>query len=70
MAKPAKKATIKGKKPKKEKKLKPLHTLYEIKGDKVERKTKFCPKCDKVFMAKHANRFTCGKCHYTVFEKT
>jgi ubiquitin-small subunit ribosomal protein S27Ae len=63
-----KKAKIKGKKPRKVRKQKKLHTLYEIKGDKLERKTKFCPKCDKVFMGKHKNRLSCGKCHYTVFE--
>ena len=43
--------------------------LYEKKGDKIERKNKSCPKCgDGTFMAKHANRATCGNCHYTVFE--
>jgi small subunit ribosomal protein S27Ae len=38
---------------------------YEKKGDKAERKNKFCPKCgDGVFMAKHKDRLSCGKCHY------
>ena len=35
------------------------------KGDKIERKNKFCPKCGPgFFMAKHKDRTTCGKCGY------
>ena len=42
--------------------------LYQIAGNKLERKNKSCPKCgDGTFMAKHANRMTCGQCHYTEF---
>ena len=42
--------------------------LYQIAGNKIERKNKSCPKCgDGTFMAKHANRMTCGNCHYTEF---
>ena len=37
---------------------------YEVKGDKAILKTKLCPKCNS-FMAKHKDRFTCGKCKYT-----
>ena len=45
------------------------HTLYDIKGDTVERKRKNCPKCGPgTFLAQHKNRVTCGKCHY--MEKT
>jgi small subunit ribosomal protein S27Ae len=52
------------KKIKPKKSVKP-HTLYE--GAKP--KNKSCPKCGKgVFMAKHADRRTCGKCGYTEFE--
>jgi len=58
---------------KKEKKKKPekkIHTRYDKKGDKLERKNPFCPKCGKgYFMAVHGNRKTCGKCHYTEFIK-
>ncbi|MCD6434328.1 MAG: 30S ribosomal protein S27ae [Candidatus Diapherotrites archaeon] len=51
-------------KTKKEKKLK--SALYEIKGDVAERKTRFCPKCGPgVFMAKHKDRYACGRCGYT-----
>ena len=42
--------------------------LYQKTGDKIERKNKSCPKCgDGTFMAKHANRWTCGLCHMTEF---
>ena len=40
--------------------------LYEISEGKIKRKNRFCPKCgDGVFLAKHANRWSCGKCGYT-----
>ncbi len=43
---------------------------YEIKGDKVVRKRKFCPRCGEgVFLAEHPDRRTCGKCGYTEFKK-
>ncbi|MFH1752374.1 MAG: 30S ribosomal protein S27ae [archaeon] len=39
---------------------------YEIKGSEIERKTLFCPKCGEgVFMAKHKDRNSCGKCSFT-----
>ena len=45
------------------------------KKEKKEKKTspykpaeKFCPKCG-VRMASHANRYACGKCHYTELKK-
>ncbi|NOZ82882.1 MAG: 30S ribosomal protein S27ae [Euryarchaeota archaeon] len=42
---------------------------YEVKGDKVERKRQFCPRCGEgVFLAEHANRRSCGKCGYTVWK--
>jgi len=44
--------------------------LYEIQGDKVVRKRKFCPKCGPgVFMAEHKDRWSCGKCGYTEFKR-
>ncbi len=40
--------------------------LYEVSGDKLIRKNKYCPRCGPgVFLAKHSNRLTCGKCGYT-----
>lgn len=53
------------KKQKKPKKSVKPHTLYEIKGDKLERKRKNCPKCGKgVYLAQHKDRLVCGKCGY------
>lgn len=58
---------------KKQKKTKPTskkYAMYEVKGDKLEKKNKECPKCGTgVFMAKHKDRSTCGKCSYTEFSK-
>lgn len=44
--------------------------LYEIKGDQLIRKKKFCPKCEGAFMADHEDRFACGRCGHTEFKKT
>jgi len=58
-AKAAVKGPVKGKK----KKLK--NALYEIKGENISRKNKFCPKCGAgIFMANHKDRMACGKCGY------
>jgi len=44
--------------------------FYKISDDKVERIKRECPRCGKgVFMAEHKDRFTCGKCSYTEFQK-
>lgn len=54
------------KKQKKPKKTSAKYKLYKASGNKAERSNRFCPKCGVgVFMAKHANRETCGKCGYT-----
>ncbi|MBS3113119.1 30S ribosomal protein S27ae [Candidatus Woesearchaeota archaeon] len=46
------------------------YTLYEISGNTANRKNKFCPKCGiGIFMAKHKNRVSCGKCGFTEFTK-
>ena len=43
---------------------------YTVKGDKVERKKKNCPKCGPgVFLAEHKDRLSCGTCGYTEFLK-
>jgi len=53
------------KKQKKPKKTSAKYKLYKVSGNKVER-GKFCPKCGVgVFLARHKNRVTCGKCGYT-----
>lgn len=44
--------------------------LYEIKDNEVVRKNRICPKCgDGVFLAKHGDRLSCGKCGYTESKK-
>jgi ubiquitin-small subunit ribosomal protein S27Ae len=46
-------------------KVKSIHTKYEISGESVKPKNKTCPKCGPgVFLAKHKDRETCGKCGY------
>jgi small subunit ribosomal protein S27Ae len=44
--------------------------LYEVKGDALVRKKKFCPKCEGAFMADHEDRLACGRCGYTEFKST
>lgn len=40
--------------------------FYEIKGDKLVRTHKACPKCGPgVFLAQHEDRSHCGKCGFT-----
>ena len=44
--------------------------LYQISGNKLERKNKFCPKCGTgTFLGSHKNRLTCGNCNYSEFLK-
>lgn len=58
----------KGKKQKGKKKPTQVWKLYETSGG-LKKKNKSCPKCGAgFFMAKHANRSTCGNCGYTEFE--
>ncbi len=50
------------------KKLSGRWNLYQVSGNKIERKNKQCPKCGQgTFMAKHSNRWSCGTCKYTEF---
>jgi len=43
--------------------------MYEVKGNTVERKRAFCPRCGAgVVLGKHGNRVYCGKCGYTEFK--
>ncbi|MEA3429790.1 MAG: 30S ribosomal protein S27ae [Nanoarchaeota archaeon] len=56
-----------GKTEKKPKKTSAKYKHYKVEGDTVSR-GKTCPKCGAaVFLAKHKNRLTCGKCHYVEF---
>jgi len=58
------------KKKKKEKKAMQVWKLYQASGNKAERKNTFCSKCGSgVFLAKHKDRETCGRCGFTSFNK-
>lgn len=47
-----------------------VYKFYKISNDKVERLKRECPRCGKgIFMAQHSDRYTCGKCSYTEFQK-
>ncbi len=46
-----------------------ISKLYKIEGEKLSRQ-EFCPRCGEgVFLARHKDRLTCGKCNYTKFIK-
>jgi small subunit ribosomal protein S27Ae len=46
------------------------NSIYEIRDGKLNRTRRTCPKCGpSVFLAKHKNRVSCGKCGYAEFEK-
>ncbi|HIH11271.1 TPA: 30S ribosomal protein S27ae [Candidatus Woesearchaeota archaeon] len=66
--KPADKGAKKGAGVKKEGKK--LSSLYDISGESIKRKNKFCPKCGPgTFLGMHANRVVCGKCAYVEYMK-
>lgn len=45
-----------------------VYKFYSIKGDRIIRDKRECPRCGKgVFMAEHTDRNTCGKCGFTEF---
>lgn len=68
MAKKEKKTRKKGKKVRKGRKHESIKVskYYEIRGDSLERKRGFCPRCGPgVWLSKHKERLYCGKCGYT-----
>lgn len=41
------------------------YLMYDTSGDKLVRKNPFCPICGEgVFLARHKDRMTCGRCGY------
>ena len=47
------------------------HTFYKVEDGRLERLRASCPKCGAgVFLARHSNRVSCGRCGYTEFAKT
>ncbi len=68
----AKKGGAKGKDKKgaekKPKATRKLHSLYNVSGEKAERKNRNCPKCGPgMFLAAHKDRLVCGSCKYVEF---
>ena len=56
-----------GKKPHVNKPTSEKYKMYTISGDTVKRKAN-CPRCGPgIFLAKHKDRTSCGKCKYTEF---
>lgn len=54
------------------KKGKKIYMYYEVKGDKLVRNLKKCPRCG-AFMAHHEGerpRWACGSCSYTEYVAT
>lgn len=48
----------------------PIYKFYDVKGDKVNRLRRECPRCGRgTFLAEHKDRLTCGKCGYTSYKK-
>jgi len=46
------------------------HTFYKIEDGRLERLRTSCPKCGAgVFLAKHSDRVSCGRCGYAEFAK-
>lgn len=44
--------------------------LYSVEGEKLVRSRRTCPRCGAgVFLAEHADRYSCGKCGYTEIRK-
>lgn len=44
--------------------------FYEVAEGRLKKLRRECPRCGRgVFMAQHENRYTCGRCGYTVFLK-
>ena len=43
---------------------------FKIESDKLIRLKRNCPRCGPgTYMAEHSDRFSCGKCGWTVFKK-
>lgn len=44
--------------------------FYAVEGDRLVRSRTHCPRCGPgVFLAKHEDRVSCGRCGYTEFSK-
>jgi len=46
------------------------HKQYVITDGKLERRLPFCNRCGRgFFMADHGDRYSCGRCGFTIFKK-
>jgi len=46
------------------------HTFYKVEEGRLERLRASCPKCGAgVFLGKHSDRVSCGRCGYAEFAK-
>lgn len=73
MGKKEKRVKKKGKKVRKGKKhiSVKIDTIYSVQGGSVTRKKRSCPRCGMgTWLGEHKNRLYCGKCGYTIFEKS
>lgn len=47
-----------------------IHKQYIIKDGKLDRRLPFCNRCGRgYFMADHGDRYTCGRCGFTIFKR-
>lgn len=64
------KVVKKGKKKRKPHKPSKRWEKYQIEAGSIKKTQRECPRCGSgVFLAKHKNRLTCGRCSYTEFAK-
>ncbi|HLC97345.1 MAG TPA: 30S ribosomal protein S27ae [Candidatus Nanoarchaeia archaeon] len=47
-----------------------MQKVYDVSGDKLVRKNRFCPKCGPgMFLGAHKDRAVCGHCGYVEYGK-
>lgn len=69
MGKKRKESKRKGKRKSAERPTSKKYKLYSEENGELK-KRRMCPKCGPgVFLAKHKNRYSCGKCGYTEFNR-
>lgn len=45
------------------------YTYYETKDGRLKRRLPFCNRCGRgYFMADHGDRYSCGRCGFTIFK--
>ncbi len=70
MGKGGPKVHSKGKKNRTKRPVSKKYEAFSTEGGKLSRTKKMCPKCGAgVYLARHADRESCGKCSYTTFVK-